>query len=480
MLRCSEFCVRVGAPMKLRLSLVVVLAALSGTAQAQRFSLEEAIRRAVTTNPAVGEASANRRATDYELRQAQGGLLPQIRLQADIGPERRRLYDSPLASQRQADFVGGRQVNLTVRQVLFDGFATVNETWRQAYRVDAASWRVKERSELIALDTVQAYTDILRLIDMIGHSARNVSVHRQLLSDVQARFSGGRAGRGDLDQVQERVHAAEAAQAELQQRLGDAIAMFRRAVDREPKHLVWPSRPKNLPKSRQEALNLAVANNATLKAAGSDVRAVESQRDASKGTMYPTVALEGRAAYGKDTQNYSGRYDDYSAKVSASWLLYSGGTDTARQNELSERVGEQQLRLSVLQRQAIESIDKAWTTRAALNDRIRALSGQIQAAERVVSAYRSEYQLGQRTLLDLLNAEQSRYNAAVGLINAKGLAVFSDYQLLAASGTLLAAVGAPLPSEAANPMRGLKETGAFIPPLELVPREPKASGAKAN
>lgn len=460
---------------KSRFAVLAVLIAFPAVAQAQRFSLEDSIRRAVLTNPAVGEAKANRRATDFELRQSQGGLLPQIRLQTDIGPERNRQFDSPLASQRSADFHAGRQANVSIRQVLFDGFTTVNETWRQAHRVDAASWRVKERAELIALDTVQAYTDIVRLIDMIGQSTRNIAVHRQLLSEVQARFSGGRAGRGDLDQVQERVLAAEAARAELQQRLGDSIALFRKSVDAEPKNLTWPSRPSGLPKSREAALQLAIANNATLRAAGSDVRAVEAQREGAKGSNFPTVALEGRAGYGKNTQNFNGRYDDYSAKLSASWLLYSGGTDTARQNELAERVGEQQMHLSVLQRLTIESIDKAWTTRAALNDRIRALSGQVQAAERVVSAYRSEYQLGQRTLLDLLNAEQSRYNASVGLINAKGLSIFADYQLLAASGTLLTATRATLPSEANNAMRGLKENGAFLPPIDVFPAAPKGA-----
>ena len=395
-------------------------------------------------------------------------------MQADIGPESRRQYDSPIASQRSGDFQAGRQANVTVRQLIFDGFATVNETWRHAYRVDAASWRVKERTELIALDAIQAYTDILRLQDMIAQANRNIAAHRELQTSVSARVSGGRAGRGDLDQVTERVMAAEAARAELQLRLGEAVAMFRRAVDREPKGLVWPKRPAGLPASRQAALNAALQHNATLRAAGSDVSAVESQREAAKGTNLPTVALEGRAGYGKNTQNITGRYDEYSAKLSASWLIFSGGTDTARQNELTERVGEQRMRLSLLQRQAIESIDKAWTTRQALGDRIRALGGQARAAEQVVAVYRSEYDLGTRTLLDLLNAEQVRYNAAVGLINAKGLAVFADYQLLAASGTLLTAMGIGLPGEAHNAMRGLKESGALIPPLDLTPKTEKA------
>ncbi|MCA0399809.1 MAG: TolC family outer membrane protein [Proteobacteria bacterium] len=453
--------------------MVLAFVASAASAQAQKFTMEEAVRRAVRTNPAVGEASANRRATDFELRQAQGGLLPQVRLQADIGPESRRQYNSPLASQRSGDFQSGRQANIVVRQVIFDGFATINESWRQAYRVDAASWRVKERSELIALDAIQAYTDILRLQDMIGQSSRNIEAHRRLLDNVSARVSGGRAGQGDLDQVRERVLAAEASRAELQMRYGEALALFRRAVDQEPKGLVWPARPAGLPKSRQEALNIAVEHNATLRAAGADVRAVEAQRDAAKGSNMPTVALEGRAGYGKNTQNITGRYDEYSAKLSASWLLYSGGTDTARQNELAERVGENQMRLSVLQRQAIESIDKAWSTRQALNDRIRALSGQINSAERVIGAYRSEYELGTRTLLDLLNAEQVRYNAAVGLINAKGLALFADYQLLAASGTLLSAMKVQLPGEAHNAQRGARENGALFPAFERAPAAPR-------
>lgn len=455
--------------MRVQFMIALTAAVYAGPALSQRLSLEDAVRRAVTTHPSVSEATANRRATDFELRQAQSGLLPQVRLQADIGPENQRQFSSLTASQRNRDFQTGRQANVVVRQVLFDGFTTINESWRHAHRVDAASWRVKERTELVALDAIQAYTDVLRLQDMIVQSNRNISVHRDLMRSVRARVSGGRAGRGDEDQVQERVMAAEAARAELQMRLGEAVALFRRAIDREPAGLSWPGRPSHMPQSRQAALSLAMQNNASLRASRSDVSAVEAQREAAKGTNVPTLALEGKAAYGSNTQNITGRYDEYSARLSANWTLYSGGADTARQSELAERVGEQRMRNSSLHRQAVESIDKAWTTRQALSDRIKALTGQTKAAGQVVSAYRSEFELGTRTLLDLLNAEQSRYNAAVGLINAKGLALFADYQLLAASGTLLAVMRTSLPNEANNAMRGLHEGGALMPPINFGP-----------
>jgi adhesin transport system outer membrane protein len=445
----------------------------SCVAQAQTMSLDDAIRRAVSSNPSVQEASANRRATDFELRQSQGALLPQIRLQADIGPERRQLFDFNAAGSEK--YVNGRQISLAVRQLLFDGFATVNDTWRQAARVEASSWRVQERSELIALDTVQGYTDILRLRDMIGHADRNVAVHRQLFDEVEARFNGGRAGRGDRDLVLERVAAAEAARAELQQKLGEGIALFRRAVGAEPRNLTWPGRRTNLPKSREVALQMALSRNPTIRAAGADVEAAQHQREATRGGDYPTIALEGRATRGKDTLNNVGRFNDVSAKLSANWLLYSGGTDTARQSEAVERVGEQQMKMSALQRQAIESIDRAWTARIWLDQRAKALSTQVSAAARVVSAFRSEYQLGQRTLLDLLNAEQSLYNARIGLVNSRGLAIFADYQLLAAAGNLMTAIKVPAPPEAKSDYEEVRASGAFMPPIRLMPMAPAAT-----
>jgi adhesin transport system outer membrane protein len=456
----------------------VLLLLLAGTTSAHaQLSLEQAIRRAVMTNPAVGEASANRRATDYELRQSQGGLLPQIRVQADIGPERTRLYDLPAgASNNRREWSTGRQANVVVRQVLFDGFSTTNEIWRQAARVDAASWRVQERSELVALDTVQAYIDILRLRDMIAQSERNISVHRKLLSDVETRFQGGRAGRGDRDQVQERVFAADAARAELQQRLGESVALFRRAVGQEPSTLRWPGRPRGLPVSRAAALDIALNSNPTLRAADADLDAVRAQRQGANASNLPVIALEGRAELGKNTNSgsisSSGRYDDFSGKLTASWLLYSGGADTARQYELAERVTEQSLRFDVLRRQARESIDKAWSTRVAFDERARSLGSQVAAAGRVVDAYRQEYELGQRTLLDLLNAEQSLYNARVALINSRGLAVFADYQMLAATGSLLAAVRVAAPGESKSELRAMRDKGSVTPGFDLLPKAP--------
>jgi adhesin transport system outer membrane protein len=166
-------------------------------ARAEKFSINDAISQAVLTNPGVGEASANRRATETELRQTQSTLLPQVRLEARVGPEKftQDITPPPLGN---GQWLHGKSGSVVVRQILFDGLASIHDIWRQAARVNAASFRVRERSELIALDAAEAYIDVVRFLRLVALADQNVANHEELFSHVKLRYSGGLAGEGDL------------------------------------------------------------------------------------------------------------------------------------------------------------------------------------------------------------------------------------------------------------------------------------------
>src|SRR5690242_19026607 len=172
--------------------------AVSSEARSDGFTINDALQQAVATNPGVGEAAANRRATESELRQQQGTLLPQVRLEGRWGPERfnQDIVPAPLGNGR---WLTGRVGSVVVRQLVFDGFSSINEIWRQAARVNAAAARVLERTELIALDAAEAYIDVTRFTRLIAVAEDNLRVHRNLFNLVQQRFNGGRAGEGDLE-----------------------------------------------------------------------------------------------------------------------------------------------------------------------------------------------------------------------------------------------------------------------------------------
>jgi outer membrane protein, adhesin transport system len=421
---------------------------VSGQAFAQaQISLEQAIRHAVSTNPRVKESAANRRATDLEVRQVQGALLPQVRVQAEYGSERSRRFDGVRAAGANDPRKAGGEAGVVVSQLLYDGFATMSQIYRQMARSDAAAWRTYERSELVALDTVESYLDIIRFSQSIAHANANIAAHERLSNNVLKRFQGGRSGRGDAEQVNERLASARAVRADLQIRLEESVAAFRRTVGLEPKRLAGAQRLGGLPRSRQEALDLTLASNPSIRAASSDVTASEHEYDASKGAFGPRISAEGRVRTGRDSGFIAGGFDEASAKLRVDWNIFAGGTDTARRSELAERVAENRFRMDSLRRSAFESVDRAWGVRANSGSRIEALQAQIRAAEQVAVAYRGEYELGQRTLLDLLNAENALFNAKLSLESARTVAVFADYQLLAVSGQLLSRLSVARPAE---------------------------------
>ncbi len=418
------------------------------TAQAETFSINDAILMAVQTNPSVGEASANRRATEAELHQNQGTLLPQVRLEAQGGPLRTNERDVTPPPAGNGSWLPGSKASLVVRQLLFDGFSSINDIWRQTARVDAAAARVHERSELTSLDAAEAYIDVVRYTRLVALAQENVGAHRKILSNVQSRFSGGRAGQGDLEQTRERVDAAEVALTEFRRSLEDARAKFRKIIGVEPFNLRAPGRLHGLPTSKDQVLAVTLTDNPTIKAAQGDVDAAKYAFHSTSGAFMPNVSLEGRTTEGNNEDNFVGHYSQSSLQVIASWDIFRGGQDSWKRVEAAERYTQTTMAHARLQRDAFESVDKAWSARTITAERIVKLQEQINADRKVITAYSKEYDLGQRSLIDLLNGENQLFNAQVSIESARGVAVFADYQLLAAMGKLLEYLRMPHPTDA--------------------------------
>jgi len=452
------------------LYILLIVTASTTAAIAQnpgQFSLIDAINQAVRTSPTIKESAANRRATEAELRQTQGTLLPQIRLQALVGPERldRDIIPVPVGN---GVWHNGREYSVVVRQVLFDGFSSINEIWRQAARVDAAALRVLERSELIALDATEAYIDVVRYMRLITLANENFGAHRRIFQNVKTRYDGGRASEGDLQQARERVSAVEAVVAEFKQNLDNARAKYRKVVGLEPFGLYFPGRLLGLPISKDESLAITLRNNPTIQAAAADREAARYGFHATGGAFVPNVSLEGKALRGYDTSLYAGQRDELSGKVVVTWDIFRGGQDAWKRVEMSERMIEQTERHARLQRDAFESIDKAWAARTITSERAAALLRQVDAARSAVTSFTKEYDLGQRTLYDLLNAENQLFNALVSLVSTRSVAVFADYQLLAAMGHLLNYLKTARPADA-EPLE-TRPFGVFptkLPPILL-------------
>ena len=441
-----------------------LLAAAAMAAAADGFTIIDAISQAVQTNPGVGEAAANRRATEAELRQQQSTLLPQVRVEAKAGRLTFDFPDAIVPPQGNTRWLNGREASVFARQLVFDGFTSINEIWRQTARVDAAAYRVRERTELIALDAAEAYIDVVRYSRLIAIAEENVAAHRKILANVDARFQGGRAGEGDLEQIRERVEAALAALAQFRQFYDEARGKFRKAVGIEPYNLRVPGRLHGLPKSKDQSLAVTLRHNPTIPAAESDKDAAKYAFHATAGAFVPTVTLEGRALWGDNTGATFGQRTDMSGMVVATWDIFRGGqihggVPRPRSAIKSRRCAMRGCSVMPSDRY------KAWAARTLTSDRITALIRQIAADRKVIVAYQKEYELGQRSLIDLLNAQNQLFNGLVSLESTRSVAVFADYQLLAAMGELLVYLKEPHPIDS----EPLAEKPFGLIPMRLPP-----------
>ncbi len=424
--------------MRFRLGALSVLAMSLMTSAAGAMSIEEAIRLTVQTNPSIGEAAANRRAVDYELKQAVGQYLPQVSLDGSFGASRVRTDQVGVLPPLRSDkWFNPAQGQLVVRQLIFDGFATSNDIYRQAARVDAAALRVVERSELLGLDAAEAYIDILRHEQILGVARRNIAKHQEIFGLVRRKFDGGSGSISEVQQVEERLAASRAVESDVIKSLEDTKAKFRRIVGTEPRGLSAPRGIAGLPATRESAVAVARANHPTLAVAAADADAARFNADRTISGYMPRIYAEGVLGSGEELQQIRGPRQEATGRIVMSMNVFDGGIREARRGEAIERLGEARIRQDTLRRQVDEAAERAFINRVATGSRLAALQQQVASAEKVVGSYRQEYDLSRRSLLDLLDAENTLFNARTQLVTSRFIRVFSEYQLAASTGALL-------------------------------------------
>jgi len=438
--------------------------------QAQAMSLREAVQQAVLTNPRIEAAQANQRASRYGLDQAKGRLFPEIELNADTGAQR---IDRPngLGPDVNDQWNNRRQVTLSIRQVLFDGWDRANDIYRSQATISAESYRVLVRSEVVGLSSVEAYIDVVRHNDLLALANDNVRRHQALLRIIRERFEGGKSPIGDLEQTVERVEAAKALVAQIKVAQAAAHAKFKNAVGISPSRLHSVSYAKGIPKSVEEVTNLALHNNPRVMAALADTDATFFEQQQFRSTLLPQVYLEGNATRGEDLEGTPGRNDEYGARVVLRWKLFDGGVRRSRVSELGERHSEKIAEQLILGRQLTEEVEVSWARLVDGRAQVEAVKRESDQDAKVVATYKDEYNANKRSLLDVLDAENARFNTQFELSNIEALHVFSSYELLALMGKLLESldVNAPqIPELESGPLPSLfqgSSKGYTIPSL---------------
>ena len=410
-------------------------------------TLDEAIQVTLEANPEIGEAVSNREAIEFELKQARRLYLPQIDLEGRYGAQK---FDSPATRPRGDDnkVFQRREGSVILQQLLFNGFDRVGEVQRQASRVDGASFRVYERSEFIALNVTREYLEVGLQQQIVGYAEQNLAYHRKVLGNISEGTEAQAISEADRQQAQERVFAAESRLIQSQEDLNSAKIRFFKLVGQPVDGYVAPmSVTASLPPSLSKAIGVSRQHSPTIDVATADLDTAYAQLKQSKSDYYPEVGLELRGRSGDDLDGIEGHENELRAEVVMRWNIFRGGIDLANQQEQLRRVDEERFGLHRAHRDVEEAVRLSWDRRQKQQERVVSLRNQLASNRKLVVAYTEQFDVGERSLLDLLDTQNSLFNTQIGLATARNALVFAEYRILAAVGVLLQVLHVPAPTQ---------------------------------
>ena len=426
--------VRRGATPVLRLAACAfVLAAAFTHARAE--TLAGAMAKAYRANPDLGQQRASVRATDENIARQKSGYRPQISATADAGIQ---ATQSRVNGMSESSTTFPRGFGVSVTQTLFNGFRVENGVRAAESSTFGAREQLRNTEQTVLLNVATFYMNVMRDTAILSLRRNNVEVLGEQVRQTRDRFQVGDVTRTDVAQAEAQLAQGQSDSFVADTNLRQSMANYRQVVGSEPKRLD-PARPyeRGLPKTLEAAVRFAETEHPLIQALLHAVDAAELNVKVIEGELYPTVGVTGAI-----NKRYDGNAIPGSQVLSASVVgqltvpIYQGGETYARARQAKEALSQQRLQADLQRDQVRAGVVSAWTAFGSSAQVIRASQAQVSAAEIALNGVREEAKVGQRTTLDVLNAQQILLNARVLLVTAQRDRVVNSYGLQSALGRL--------------------------------------------
>lgn len=398
---------------------------------------EQAIKHAVVNNPGVQASFHAYRAAGHELRSAKGGYLPRVDLSAEYGETTLETPTFPEDSFYQD------QVRLTLTQMLFDGFAVRHRSGELSHAQRAAYYELMRTAEEVALEAAQAYHDVVRYQALVVLAELNLEEHMKIYKHVEQRADAGVSRGVDLEQANARLALADFNLLQDVTNLHDVVTRFQRVVTAMPSSRLTPPALTfdNIPGTRDEALSQAYDTSPLLQKSLATLAAANSAAKARKSRYFPKLDLRLRAEQGHDLDGVLGRHDERAAELVLTYNLYNGGSDRAARKQFTQRRDEAfDLRVKACH-DVRQNLLIAYNDIDSVTRKLVFLLRNEQSIEKARGAYRKQFDIGQRTLLDLLDSENEYFDVSRSVVSSEQDLAIAKLRTLATMGLLARSIG---------------------------------------
>ena len=437
-----------------RSALALAVGALILPASAYSQTLEQAVAHTLDTNPEIRIAFNRFKAREEQVNQAIAGYMPTVDISGGYGWEqtnspstRRKAGQGDVDNEGVIELERG-EAGFSIKQMLFDGFYTSSEVDRYSFEASAEQWALFAAAEDMALDVAKVYVNYIKSEQVLTLAEKNLLSHQDIYAQIKERTDSGLGSIADLSQITGRRARANANVISAKNNFYDARAQFVRVVEKQPEDLIVPVPDDDMiPEDLITSVKLAQDNHPILKSATSDINAAKNERESALSNYYPKLSLEldgnwnndldGEDGFNQFSQNVGGHSNDLVAMVRIKYNLFSGGKDRAREKEASYKIGEAKEIRERAYRQVVEGVSLAWNAYELLVPQKMYIRDHVVAAKDTQVAYSQQFNLGQRTLLDLLDTENELFEARKDYLEAEYDEILSEYRILNATGRLL-------------------------------------------
>jgi len=420
-----------------------IIAALLLGNSLMALSLNQAVHESLQTHPIIQERLNNFRATQQDLKIAEAEYYPSLDARAVAGYNHAGEQYSHVVSP-DPEYTN-YESSLTLTQNLFNGFGTRHKVDYQEARVMAAAYNYIEKTNDVAFRTVGAYLNVLRAKELLETARENVEINTDLFNKVKTLYDGGLTTKSEMNKINSSLSLAKSNLTVQENNFRDTFATLRRLTGHEvdPTVMSRPDLKALMPESFERAAMVAIDNNPSILVGRYNTKGAQALMGENKKGYYPKVDLEVNQFFNDahhDNNGFDQPDDRFRARLVMNYNLYRGGADRATEQKNISKVNQEVQTMLESKREALEGIEFSWNAYEMIAKQLVDLREYKKYAETTLDLYKDEFDMGRRSMLDILAAQNDLIGSRQQIINAQYDELYARYRILDAMGLMVVAV----------------------------------------
>ena len=412
---------------------MILLASLSAQ------DLKTTINEVLSTSPIILERLNNYTATQEDINIAQAGYYPSLDLNLGAGMEKteKRLQGGG-ASDQSYNF-NVYQNSLSYTHNLFNGFSTTYQVKEQEYRTLSAAYSYIEKVNNTSFDMVNTYLEVMKNQELLRTAQENVTIDEEIFTKVRKLYDAGLTTLSEVNKIESSLALAKSNLVVQENTIMDTAYNLQRVLGHEldPTKMSKPILDVLLPKTQKEAREFAIKNNPSLLVSEFNIRLAQATSQEKKSFFYPSLDIEISQAMNKNLSGIEGEDDRFKAMAYVSFNIFRGFADSSALQKSKTQVHQEVEAKNTLKRQVLEGLNLSWSANEKLNEQLVHLVEYKDFSYKTLTLYSKEYDLGRRSLLDLLSAQNDFIKAKAQIISTEYSLLYAKYRILDAMGVLV-------------------------------------------